>query len=53
MLLIFLRRDEHAQVIAHVGIPRIGETKVSSIQLLKKWKCMALMGRTMSLISSD
>jgi hypothetical protein len=31
MLLIFLRRDEHAQVIAHVRIPRIGETKLSVI----------------------
>jgi hypothetical protein len=51
MLLIFFRRDAHAQVIVHVITPRIGEAKGSSIQVLKKWKCKALMGRNMSMIS--
>jgi hypothetical protein len=51
MLIIWSSRNKLAHKIVLVISPRIGEARVFSLHVLKKWKSMALMDRIMSMIS--
>jgi hypothetical protein len=50
MLIIWFSRNKLAHKIVLVISPRIGEARVFSLHVLKKWKSMALVERIMSMI---
>jgi hypothetical protein len=51
MLIIWFRRNKLAHKIVTATSPRIGEGKVTFVQVLKKWKSVASMEKIMSMIS--